>query len=145
MSNINLYDQKKIPVMVLAQMKELREIEDKIQELEQLIERRNNLLNEIESIFPKENNAIAVQDGITIHWKMGRRQIGKADLEALEKIDPYLIRTIPEKVIPSERKAQTLRAIENWMEFNDVEEGVCDTVYKHLDIKQSKELVVERL
>ena len=73
MSNINLYDQKNIPELVLEKMEELSEIEDELKRFEQLIERRNNILNEIESIFPPENKAIAVHEGITLYWKLGRR------------------------------------------------------------------------
>ena len=131
--------------IVLEKMEELSEIEEELRELKQTVERRDNILNDLESIFPQENNAIAVYNGLTLYWKLGKRRIGDVNLEELERIDGSLIRVIPEKVIPSERKAQTLGKIENWMEFSDANDDTRDAVYKLLNIKQSKSLIMERV
>ena len=143
MTNINIYDQSNIPDNVFQRMKRLKEVNDGLKIYQNLLEEKNTLLKEIEAFFPKDNNAIAVKDGITVYWKLGRRNIGNANLEELEKIDPYLVREIPEKIIPAERKAQTLGKIEQWIETQGDDVVLTNRVFELLDIKQSKSLVMD--
>ncbi|MHA2032750.1 MAG: hypothetical protein ACW99Q_25550 [Candidatus Kariarchaeaceae archaeon] len=141
----NFYDQSNIPQEVFDKMKELKEIEDKLNDYQRLIDRKNEILDEITKTFPQESNAIAVQDGLVLSWKLGNRQIGNVDLKALEDMSPFLVRTIPEKVTPEQRKAQTLTKIEEWMESVGLEDRDREEIYLMLDIKQSKSLKSERI